>query len=376
MDFEFSPEQEALRDSVRRFLADRAPIRPYVRAMLDDARGTTDDVWRGLADLGATGLLVPEEHGGAGMGMIDVGVVAEELGRAVHPGPFVSSAVAAAATIGALGSPDDHAALLPGLADGSTIGTLALHEPGRGARWRSPSTTARRVGTGWELEGTKAHVPDALAADLLLVTATAPDGLGVFVVDRRDADGARVEIDATATVDLTRKEATVALRAAPAHLLGTGDAAATMGALEDAIDRVTAALVADGVGAASAALDMTVAYAKERVQFERPIGSFQAVQHLCADMLQTLELGRAGAYYALWACDAADAAERHRAVTMAKAWASDGFARIGAGAIQVHGGIGFTWEHDIHLFAKRLLTLQQSYGTTADQLEELAGLVL
>ena len=142
------------------------------------------------------------------------------------------------------------------------------------------------------------------------------------------------------------------------------------------VDRVLAALVVDGLGAAEVALEMAVAYAKERTQFGRPIGSFQAVQHLCADMLLSLELGRAGAYYALWAADEASPAEAHRAATMAKAFAGDAFFRIGANAIQVFGGIGFTWEHDVHLFYKRLLTLQQAHGTATEHLEELADLVL
>jgi len=146
--------------------------------------------------------------------------------------------------------------------------------------------------------------------------------------------------------------------------------------LSEAVDRTVVALAVDGVGAAQAALDLAVSYAKERVQFDKPIGSFQAVQHLCADMLQALELGRAGAYYALWACDAASAAERHRAATMAKAFAADAFWRIGASAIQIFGGVGFTWEHDVHLFYKRLLTLQETYGDAGDFLEELADLVL
>ena len=177
----------------------------------------------------------------------------------------------------------------------------------------------------------------------------------------------------TPTVDATRKEAAVVLTGASATRLGDGDAT---NALAEVVDRVLAAYVVDGVGAASAALDLAVAYAKERVQFDRPIGSFQAVQHRCAEMLQLLELGRAGGYYALWACDAADGAERHRAATMAKAFAGDAYFRIGASAIQVFGGVGFTWEHDIHLYYKRLLTLQQVLGGSPEHLEELATIVL
>jgi alkylation response protein AidB-like acyl-CoA dehydrogenase len=367
VDFEFSPEQEAVREAVRRFLRERAPI-AYVRGLLDDDRGTTDAVWRGLAELGVTGLLVPEHHGGAGMGMVDAGVVLEELGRAVYPGPFLSSAVAAVSTVLEVGSTADHDELLPGLADGSIVGTLALLEPDRRASWRDPDVRAEAD----RLSGTKIMVPDAGAADTILVGATCEDGLGVFAVDVR-ARGVRVMT--TPTVDGTRKHGTVVLDDAPARRLGT-PGADTTAAVARVIDRVLIALVVDGIGAAEVALDMAVTYAKERTQFDRPIGSFQAVQHLCSDMLQSLELGRAGAYYALWAADTGDPKECHRAATMAKAFAGDAFARIGASAIQVFGGIGFTWEHDIHLFYKRLLTLQQALGTSSEHLDELASLIL
>jgi len=365
MDFEFSEEQEALRASVRRFLAEQAPIQPYVRDLYADHRGTTDAVWKGLADLGATGLLVPEQHGGAGMGMVDAGVVVEELGRAVHPGPYTSTAVAAVSTLTATGSGAD---LLPSIAEGSLVAAVALLE-GDGRDWRRVSTSYRE-GT---LTGTKTFVPDAVAADVLLVSARGGDGngeLGVFAVD---AGAPGLEVELVPSVDGTRTQGTVRLASTPARQVSEGDATE---ALAEVVDRVLVALVTDGVGAAQAALDLALAYARERIQFDRPIGSFQAVQHLCSDMLQALELGRAGAYYALWACDAAPPEERHRAAVMAKAFAADAFPRIGASAIQVFGGVGFTWEHDIHLFYKRLLTLQQAYGDASDALEELADLVL
>jgi alkylation response protein AidB-like acyl-CoA dehydrogenase len=362
LDFEFSDEQEALRATVRRFLAEQAPIQPYVRDLLGDARGTTDAVWKGLAELGLTGLLVPERHGGSGMGMVDIGVVLEELGRAAHPGPFLSSAVAATSALVATDDGDD---LLARLADGTATATVAFLEDD-GRDWRRVSTRTR----GDALTGTKTFVPDAEAADVLLVTARDGDTLALFAVDA-GASGLRVE--PTPTVDGTRTHAVVVLDGAPARRVGAGDAT---DAIAEVVDRVLVGLVVDGVGAAQAALDLAVAYAKERVQFDRPIGSFQAVQHLCADMLQALELGRAGGYYALWACDAAEPAERHRAALMAKAFAGDAFPKIGASAIQIFGGVGFTWEHDAHLFYKRLLTLQQAYGDATDFLEELAGLVL
>ncbi|MGQ0805136.1 MAG: acyl-CoA dehydrogenase family protein [Actinomycetota bacterium] len=357
MDFEFSDEQEALRASVRRFLAERAPI-SYVRSMLDDERGTTDETWKGLADLGVTGLLAE------GTGMVDMAVVLEELGRALHPGPFASSAVAAVSLATCTGD----AAFLPELAAGTTVGTVALYEPGRRWEWREPTTVARADGDEWRVSGTKVHVPDAADTDVLLVTATVERELGVFAVHARDAD-----IVSTPTVDGTRKEGTVTLSDAPATRLGNDDATE---AVSEVVDRMAVAAVVDGVGAASRALEISIEYAKERQQFGQPIGLFQAVQHLCADMLRAVELARAAAYYACWAIDAAPAAERHLAATMAKAFASDELYVVGASAIQVHAGIGYTWEHDVHLFYKRLLTLQHLGGSSADHLEELASIVL
>ncbi len=362
MDFEFSEDQELLRATVQRFLAEQAPI-AYVREMLDDQRGTTDTVWAGLAALGVIGLLVPEAHGGAGMGMVDMAVVLEEMGRAVHPGPFASSAVGAVSVVALAGSADDRGELLPALASGETTGTVALDRPA--------AVRAVRGNGGWQLAGEKVHVPDAVAADAIVVTAMTADGeLGAFVV-ARDAPG--VAVDATPTVDGTRKFATVTLADTPAHRLGDGDATA---AVAETVDRLEIAAVVDGTGAASRALEMAVEYAKERRQFDRPIGSFQAVQHLCADMLRAVELARAGAYYACWAADAADPAERHRAATMAQAFAADELYGVGASLIQVHGGIGFTWEHDAHLYYKRLLTLREVAGGSRGRLEELASLIL
>jgi alkylation response protein AidB-like acyl-CoA dehydrogenase len=362
LDFEFSEDQELLRATVRRFLTERAPI-AYVREMLDDERGTTDDVWSGLSALGVTGLLVPELHGGAGRGMVDVAVVLEELGRSVHPGPFASTAVGAASLIALAGTEEDRAELLPALASGDAIATVALSAP--------PDFRAVVGDGGWRLAGETAHVPDAAAADSILVTATTTDGeLGVFVV-ARDAPG--LAIEATPTVDGTRKFGTITLTEAPARRLGTGD---VTDAVAETVDRLGIAAVVDGVGAASRALEMAVEYAKERRQFNRPIGSFQAVQHLCADMLRAVELARAGAYYACWAADDADPAERHRAATIAQAFAADELYALGASLIQVLGGVGFTWEHDAHLYYKRLLTLKELAGGSPGQLEELAALVL
>jgi alkylation response protein AidB-like acyl-CoA dehydrogenase len=317
---EFSPDQEALRESVRRFLAERAPL-GWVRTMLDDPRGTSDDVWQGLGSMGVLGLLVDGS-------MVDAGVVLEELGRAAFPGPYLGSAVGAVSVLSLARGEDT---LLASLCDGTCIGAVVLD--------------------GVALGGA--------AADVFVVH----DERGWRVVDREHATVKPVE-----TIDGTRTRASVSAEGGRA-LAGDPDPG-------EVRDRMCTALAVDGIGAASAALDIAVGYAKERIQFGKPIGSFQAVQHLCAEMLQQLELARAGAYYALWACDAAGPAERHRAATMAKAYCGDVLWRIGAGAIQVLGGVGFTWEHDAHLFYKRLLSLQQDLGSPGHHLDELAAIIL
>jgi alkylation response protein AidB-like acyl-CoA dehydrogenase len=372
MNFELSEAQEILRQTVRRFLADSAPLSPYVRGQLGDPRGTTESTWRGLAELGLIGLLVPEQLGGAGLGMIEMGIVCEELGRALHPGPFASSALTAASLVAAVGTADERSELLPAIASGRTVATLAVYEPGKRFAWREPTTEAREGNGISSLRGVKSAVGDALAADLLLVIAHAPgDGRpAVFAVDAR-AEG--VSISASPTVDGTRKLATVELDGARARRLGNGDATP---AIATALERSAIGLAADALGAASRAHELALAYARERQQFQRPIGSFQAVQHLLVDMLQDLELARAGIYYALWTSDEAEPRERRRAAAMAKAFASARLPAIGAHAIQVFGGVGFTWEYDDHLYYKRLLSMQACFGDEQAHLDDLADLVV
>jgi alkylation response protein AidB-like acyl-CoA dehydrogenase len=377
VDFEFSEDQELLRDSVRRFLADRAPIADYVRPLLDTTDGSRTEVWNALADLGVVGLLVPEEYGGASRaggrtGMVDAAVVLEEMGRMVHPGPYLASAIGAVSLVLGAGSPREHAFLLPGLAGGSVVGTVALLEPGRRFELDEPATAAARLGEGWVLSGTKVHVPDAVGSDVVLVTASIAGEPGTAVFAVQTGSGG-VAVEPVTTVDGTRKQAAITFDGAPGWRLGNGDASH---AVATTVDRMAVAAVIDGVGAAARALELAVEYAKGRIAFGHPIGSFQAVQHLCADMLRAVELGRAAGYYACWAADNADAVESHRAATMAKAFASEAFPQLGGSAIQLFGGIGFTWEHDIHLFYKRLLSVASTLGSADDALEELAGVVL
>lgn len=335
MNLELTEEQVALRDTVRRFLAEKASVATHVRPLLDDPKGTTDDVWRRLAAMGATGLLVPEECGGAGMTMVEAGVVAEELGAALHPGPWLSSAVAAPRAVARTGA--DAGDLLTRIADGSArvaVGPL-----------QGPRPTAAQANGNVVVRGTIAGLADAVAADAILVLADEDDGVGLFCVD-----ASSVRREPREYVDKTRKLADVELEDVAAQRL----ASAPPDAIEAIIDDVVIARAADAVGAATTVMNLAIDYAKVRKQFDQPIGSFQAVQHLCVDMYEAVELARSGVIHALWAADAADSQERHLAALRAKAFAGR-LASVGDIAVQVFGGIGFTWEHDAHLYLKRLL---------------------
>jgi alkylation response protein AidB-like acyl-CoA dehydrogenase len=358
MNLELTDEQVALRDTVRRFLAEKAPISGHVRALLDDPTGTTGAVWRGLADLGTTGLLVPQEHGGAGMTMVEAGVVAEELGAALHPGPWLSSAVGAPRTLARLGAGGAAAELLTGIADGTTIAAVGPLERNDAA------VTAAEWGDDVALRGEVA-MPDAAAANVLLVLAEDRGGAGLFAV-KTDSSG--ISVTPERGIDQTRKQFRVALDDVPAHRLATP----SPDAIAAVVDDILIAMAADALGAARAVMDLAVEYAKVRKQFGQVIGSFQAIQHLCVDMYETVELARSGVIHALWAADNADAQQRHLSALRAKAFAGR-LASVGDTAIQVFGGIGFTWEHDAHLYLKRLLSWSAFLGAPDQYLTELGA---
>ena len=289
--------------------------------------------------------------------MTDMGVVMEELGRAVHPGPGWASCVGATSAAHVFGLDT----LLRALVDGSHTATLALEEPGRTLHPLAAGAIGGRNNT---LMVKRFRCPDAHRARTICWSLPTN---GVYLVPT-DAQG--LTITATDCLDGSHRFAAVHFD----NVAGTrlGDNAQ----LAPVVDRMLVALCADGLGAAQRALELAVGYACERQQFGQHIGSFQAIQHLCADMLQQLELGRAGLHYALWSLDAGDAREAHRAAVMCKAYASETLPQIGANAIQVFGGAGFTWEYDIQLFYKRLLSLQMTWGNSEVWLEELANLVI
>ena len=355
MNLELTDEQLALRDTVRRYLAEKASVTTHVRPMLDDPTGTTDEVWAGLAALGATGVLVPQEYGGSGMSMVEAGVVAEELGAALHPGPWLSSAVAAARALTRMVTGANAAALLTGIADGSTVATVG---PLTGPRPAAVETTE-----GVVLRGDIAALPDAAAAGVVLVLAEDRGGTGLFAVDTMSAG---VCVTERTHVDQTRKLFDVRLDDVAAQRL----ASPSPDEMQGLVDDVLIADAADALGAANAVMNLAVEYAKVRRQFDQPIGSFQAVQHLCVDMYETVELARSGVMHALWAADAAQPAQRHLAAVRAKAFAGQ-LATVADTAIQVFGGIGYTWEHDAHLYLKRLLSWSAFLGGSDRYLQEV-----
>lgn len=357
MNLELSDEQVALRDTVRRFLAEKADIAGHVRPMLSEQTGLTRKVWQGLADLGITGLLAPTDCGGSGATMVEAGIVAEELGAGLYPGPWLPTAVAATRALLRFGADGNAAALRSGIADGSTIATVGPLDP------RAPRPEAIEGADGVTLRGDIDDVPSAAAADVVLVLADDRVGTGLFATD---ASSAGVVVKPRPGVDQTNKQFRVTLDGAPGQRIATASAAAIAALADD----VLIAYAADALGAARAVMELAVAYAKVRKQFGQPIGSFQAIQHLCVDMYETVELARSGVIHALWAADAADSDERHLAAVRAKAFAGR-LAGAGDSAIQIFGGIGYTWEHDAHLYLKRLLHWSAYFGGPDRYLQEI-----
>jgi alkylation response protein AidB-like acyl-CoA dehydrogenase len=338
MEFTFSPEQDQLREAARSFLADQAPS-SYVRAMADDDRGFTDEVWRRVVDLGWTGVLVPEEHGGLGLGLVDVVVLLEEMGRALFPAPYLSSAVMATLAARSLGL-DDR---LTSLAAGVTRGAVALDEEGHGNVVDRIRTRASRKTGRWLLDGRKPVIVDGHTADWLLVPARTQAGLGTFVVEAPRAEP-------VPTWDVTRKVARLELKATTAEPVGPpGDHSAIW---RRVVDDTSVALCAELIGSMEATHAVAVEYAKTRVQFDRPIATFQVIKHKAVDMLHRIELSRVGTHYAAWASDVDDP-HREEAAAMAKAYVPESANAVAGESIQIHGGVGFTWDAEPHLHYRR-----------------------
>jgi alkylation response protein AidB-like acyl-CoA dehydrogenase len=373
MDFGFSQEQEMLRATARKFFENECPS-TFVRARMAEPAGVTDDFWKKLGEQGWLGLVYPEEYGGTGLGFVDLTVLMEEMGRAVMPGPFFSTLLGGLAILEA-GSSDQKKDWLGKFSDGQAKTTLAWTEPS--ARWDAAgvTTTARSAGAGWALTGTKLFVLDAHLADVLVVVARTSegprpeDGVSLFLVER----GARGLTTALLpTMDQTRKLCEVKLDDTPAALLGSKDGG--WAPLERVIQRATVALAAEMCGGAQKVLDMTTEYAKIRIAFGKPIGSYQGVKHRAADMLVDVENAKSLTYYAAWAVDER-VPEAALACSMAKAYTSDAYRKVAGAGIQLHGGIGFTWEHDLHLYFKRAKSSEFTFGDATYHREKVAQLI-
>ena len=352
MEFAFTDEQDQFRSVVRRFLSDTSPT-TQVRRLMETAAGFDAAVWRQLSDdLALTGIAIPEAYGGAGFGPVELGIAMEEQGRALLCAPYFSSCVLAAGAIMNAATEEQKAHLLPAIAGGQIRAALAVTE--RNGRWDTAGvlTVATPTGDGWLLDGVKSYVIDGATAQALVVVARAAGtvgdaGLGFFLVE---PDAAGVTRTPLATMDATRKQANIEFRRAPAELLGEAGNGAS--ALSKTLDHAAIALANEMVGGAQALLDSAVVYANLRVQFGRAIGSFQAIKHKCADMLLDVELAKSAAYYAAQA-EADGDPQTPSLASLAKAAAADTYMRVAASTIQIHGGIGFTWDHDTHLWFKR-----------------------
>jgi alkylation response protein AidB-like acyl-CoA dehydrogenase len=366
-----SAEHDELRQLVREFLRERSPSHE-VRRLMEAGESRDDEVWALLAgQLGLTGIAVPERYGGAGYGPAELGIVLEEMGSALLVAPYFATVALAGQVLAASGDEDAMARWLPPIADGSLTATLAVAEESGSWDLAEVAATARPAAGGWAVTGAKLFVIDGDTADLLLVVAHAPDGPGVFAVERGAPGVESARLD---TLDLTRALASVTLGETPAVRVGAGrDAAAWLSEVQDLI---LAVLAAEQLGGAARCLDLAVGYAKVREQFGRPIGSFQAIKHKCANLLLEVECGRSAVYYASEAL-AGKEEDAALAAVLAYVHCSQAFTHAAKECIQIHGGIGYTWEHDAHLYLRRAKSSELLFGPPARQrkrLAELAGI--
>jgi alkylation response protein AidB-like acyl-CoA dehydrogenase len=357
MDFAFNPDQQLLKNAARAFLDERCTP-AAVRALWDDPRGESEALWKDIAQLGWLGLALPEAYGGSGLGLVETAIVLEEMGRAACPSPYLPT-VLAAALLEEAGTAAQKGRWLPAIATGGARASVALAD-GHGD-WdpSAVATRAARTASGWTLTGVKPCVPWAHVADVVVVPARAPEGLTVFLVE---AGSPGLHLGPLTAMDPGTRWVTLTLAGVqvPAEAVlgapGGGEPLLRAGLLRGAVGAA-----AEMLGAARRCLDMSVEYAKVREQFGQPIGSFQAIRHKCAEMLVDVENAHAAVYYAAWAGDAR-AEDAALAASVAKAYVGEAARRVCGEALQVHGGIGFTWEYDLHLYFKRAKALETMYG--------------
>jgi alkylation response protein AidB-like acyl-CoA dehydrogenase len=375
MEFDLSKPQKLLKDSAREFLTRNCKSK-RVRELMNTETANDDELWQAMADQGWTGLVIPEEYGGLGAGLLDLTVVCEEMGRACLPGAFPAT-LFSTALIDRAASPKQKAEYLEAIASGSLKATVAQLEETADWNLNAIKLKAMRDNGRLLVSGRKLFVPDAASADLLICVAASDSANGespVILPVRKGANG--VEIESMPSMDATRKLYKVEFNNVSvngADVFGADGNA--FGALLQATQVATVALCAEMVGGMQWVLDTTVEYAKTRHQFGRPIGSFQAVQHQCADMLLMTESARSATYYAAWAVNEG-ASNAGTAVSIAKAYCSDAFREVGNRGVQVHGGIGFTWEHDLQLYYKRSKASETMFGDATFHRERIAQAVV
>jgi len=357
MQFGLSESQEFLKDSARKFFAGECPSAEMRRLMETDTAYDAA-LWSKLTDQGYTGIIFPEEYGGVGLGKVELMLLMEETGRALLPGPFFSTVVLAGSVLNAVATPVHKKQYLAPICGGEVRSTVALVE--NSANW-DPRAVELSASNG-KLTGEKFFVSDAAIADFLIVVGRD----GVFVVDSK-ARG--LKISPMHGMDLTRKLYVVGFGNTPAEKIGSASD------LARALDITTAALAAELVGDMQRTLDITVEYAKTRKQFGKPIGMFQAVQHQCADMYLETESSRSAVYYAGWALEE-NSPDASTAVSIAKMYASDAARTVGNRGIQIHGGMGFTWENDIHLYYRRAKASETAFGDATFHRERIASVVI
>ena len=371
MDFGLNETQELIRGSASEYLSDRSQS-DFVRAMATDERGYTDEFWREIGELGWLGLVVPESHGGSGMDMSDMAVLLAEWGAALAPGPLVESAVVSASAIDHFGSDAQKQEWLPGIAIGETVVVPSLVGVDGSTNPNAMGVRASETSNGWVISGTSRFVPYGNSADLVLMPAETEAGVTVFAVPIKSAEGTvninRVKMAAGAPAcDIEMNEVVVP----NAAVLGEA------GGGTDVVDHMmlygASARATQMVGAGSAVTDRTIEYVKDRRQFGRPIGAFQVIQHYMADMATKVKSAKHLADRAAWALSAdVDGAMASRVVSQAKWTANTLMHDIVWKAHQTHGAIGFTWEHDLHLYTRRVLSWRADYGDTDSHIEKLA----
>ena len=374
MDFGLNEEQEMLKTMARDFFTNECP-KTHVREMMDDEKGYSPELWKKMAELGFLGLVIPEEYGGTGGNFIDLMVLMQEMGRAVLPSPFISTVLLAGIPLLTAGTEEQKKEFLPKIAAGDVILALALSEPNGDLGADAIEIEAVAEGNDYIINGTKLFVLDAAAADHILCatrtkrTKDPEEGITLFLIDA-SADG--VQITSLKTMDETRKQCEVLFKnvKVPAKSM-VGELHQGWPILKKTLNQATAMLCGEMVGGLDTVMEMTLDYAKQRIQFGVPIGSFQAIKHKFADMLIQVEYARSLTYYAAWTVDQ-DIPDSPVAVSTAKSWCGDAYKQVTNEGVQIHGGIGFTWDHDMHLYFKRARFSDTAFGDSTYHRELIA----